>query len=271
MICSGPMTVQSPFGPFLILLMALLTIPQAQARLLVVSDIDDTLKVSHVRSPMESARFAQQTDVVFAGMSELFQAIAKQGDVQFVYVSNAPAWLMDGAHQALIKNNRFPKGDVILRAYSDDRATFKANVLRRLLKSIQPDRVLLFGDNGENDPKFYSYLIQANPGKDIHAFIHALYPTNNPGSQFSDRVRPFASAYDLMIQVERVVRIAPGDHRWVQDVVNEYATLDLKDESERQVVFPKWIQCHPGLSLNDFELGRQWVEILSMGCRRGYE
>lgn len=82
-----------------VLLFCTLSVSSAWSRTIVVSDIDDTLKISYVRSLTDKVLNAPRTDLVFAGMPEPFLALQNRGDVEFIYLSNAPTWLMTEAHQ----------------------------------------------------------------------------------------------------------------------------------------------------------------------------
>ena len=222
----------------------------ANSRVLVVSDIDDTLKISQVRSTLGSVLNAGRTDVVFAGMPQLLRSLQEgpRADIEFVYLSNAPHWLMAESHSAFLNEHQFPKGRVFLRGFLDDSRHFKSRVLDQLAKEDPKQVIVLVGDNGERDPVFFAEFIHRHPGLRIKSFVHSIYATNVEQFQFNSSIRPYATAYDLGL-------------KWF--------TAGLNDQSLPQQVFPEWMDCHPALHFRSRYLNASWRKILNAGCRRG--
>ena len=80
---------------------------------LLISDIDDTIKISHILS---SAKIIRAVDVStpFLGMSQLYQLFLndQKGEGRIVYLSNAPTEivgvpLMPFSHMTFLRKNNF--------------------------------------------------------------------------------------------------------------------------------------------------------------------
>ncbi len=64
-----------------------------QAKTLLVSDVDDTIKLANVLDLSSAASYSFDEKSRFLGMSELFDLIKKDtSDLSIYYVSRAPAW-----------------------------------------------------------------------------------------------------------------------------------------------------------------------------------
>ncbi len=163
-------------------------------KVLLVSDIDDTIKVSHVLNKI--GKFARAVDATtpFKGMSQLYQLIFNQNPAttKIAYLSNAPKDFgalpnapkglavipaSSVTHQLFLDFNKFPKGELILRDNLEDQE-HKAKALRRLIETEKPDILIMIGDNGEKDVDFYKQAIEEHAYMKnmlVLTFIHQLY------------------------------------------------------------------------------------------------
>lgn len=140
----------------------------------VVSDIDDTIKVSEVldRSRLLERTFLEPFEPV-AGMAEAYADWAG-GGAAFHYVSSSP-WGLFGALDAFLGEHGFPHGSVHLRhARIKDGSAFSllassdAHKTERILALVDRwprRRFLLVGDAGERDPEIYGGIARRRPGR----------------------------------------------------------------------------------------------------------
>lgn len=241
----------------------------AWPRILVVSDIDDTLKISHVRSTIDAIMNAPYTDLVFAGMPELFQTLRDRGDIEFIYLSNAPAWLMTESHSVFLETNGFPAGRMLLRPWDASSLSFKREALNRLIDEDPLASWVLIGDNGERDPLIYWDIMHAHPALDARAFIHAIYPDNIERQGFSFNLRPYGSAYDLALEWVAAGLLKMEQIGATEQAVHRALLRDLRDEEGPERAFAPWTDCHPALNFHDARLTREWADLLTLGCALG--
>ena len=135
----------------------------------VVSDIDDTIKISQV---LEARELAANTFVrafrAVPGMASLYRQWAAEGDVVFHYVSGSPwqlyPFLADFAHR-----DGFPRGSFDLREFrlkdssgveflENRTLDFKLGVIERLVRAFPGRQFVFVGDSGEKDPEVYSQI-----------------------------------------------------------------------------------------------------------------
>lgn len=179
----GPyMKVLSSFALIIVVsLLSSLAFSAQTKKVLLVSDVDDTIKISHVLSDPGKISQAPNVTAVFTGMSQLYNLIQWQYGAKVIYLSNAPDGY-DGIspirflHQTFLEYNKFPAGELLLRQELADQ-NHKITQLRRLLAEEKPDLMILFGDNGEKDSEVYHQFTEEskNKGVQVVSFIHQLY------------------------------------------------------------------------------------------------
>lgn len=156
-------------------------------RVLLVSDIDDTIKVSHVLSNIGKISRAADVTTPFMGMAALYQLIINQNpaSTKVIYLSNAPEELagipaLKYSHQTFLSLNHFPPGQLLLREDIFEK-NHKIKVLRQLIDQESPDVLIMVGDNGEKDAEIYHQIVTeySYSKMQMHTFIHQLYSSQN--------------------------------------------------------------------------------------------
>lgn len=195
----------------------------ALAATILISDIDDTIKMTHVNSS-DKYREGLRTDNPFHLMSDLYRSIP----AKFFYVSNAPESLAGGAHRGLLKQNNFPAGEVSLRDGIFSKAD-KLPRLRKILNQEKPSRVVLLGDDAEADPETYRQIVSEFPWIKFLTFIRYNYDPDgkqrNPGQIY------FVAAGEIAIRLYQE-GLMPADQ--VESLVQASA-MDLR--------LPTWTYC----------------------------
>lgn len=147
--------------------------------LVVVSDIDDTIKVTVVKDRKEMLRntFLRPFEQV-PGMLEAYQGWAADGAV-FHYVSGSPVQLYPSLVEFL-DDSGFPLGGVHLRSVwsnapqSEDSDSSQEHKLATIedLMTLHPARsFVLVGDSGEKDPEIYGELARRHPTRVRRIYI----------------------------------------------------------------------------------------------------
>lgn len=138
----------------------------------VISDIDDTIKVSHVTDKQKLIRstFLEEFQAV-PGMAELYTRWAEAGAV-FHYVSASP-WQLYLELEAFREREAFPAGSYHMKSVRLKDSTvadllaspleYKPPILRGLLECYPGRQFVLVGDSGEKDPEVYGALAREFP------------------------------------------------------------------------------------------------------------
>jgi len=146
----------------------------------VVSDIDDTVKVSNVRErrALVANTFLKPYEAV-PGMAQAYAAWAAQG-AAFHYVSSSP-WQLYPALAQFFAAAGLPAGSFHLREIGlGDRTFFdlfaspvesKVPTISGLIERWPQRQFILVGDSGEADPEIYAQLYQRYPDRVRHIYI----------------------------------------------------------------------------------------------------
>lgn len=149
------------------------------AKTLVVSDIDDTIKASHVRSFWQSLANSGKAGPAFRGMVEIYNELVENNDLDLVYVTNAPALLMSLSHNYFIQYNAFPQRPIYFWS-TGPQAEHKFDTISTLLDTQEYNSAILIGDNGEKDPLVYAKIRQRYPHLPVKIYIRTLYSEGTP-------------------------------------------------------------------------------------------
>lgn len=209
----------------------------SKAKILLISDIDDTIKVSHVisyksYSPEVLFRTWDST-TPFAGMASLYQLILNEnpGVNKVAYLSNAPSKetgveYLQNSHQAFLKNNNFPEGQLILRDVIFD-SEHKVKSIRKLVAEHQPTLVIMVGDNGENDNSTYQTArneLDAQGVKNL-IYIHQLYSSRDKdeiGKSLYPGQVGYATPVEVALDLQLKGILSPEGASWMYEKVIPY-------------------------------------------------
>lgn len=230
-----------------------------QAKTLFVSDIDDTIKVSHVLNKADAVGNVPKINNAFFGMSQAYQAYQKKDPtVTFAYVSNGLASIMSKPHQYFLRFNRFPNGQMLLRTSlkEDD---FKVKTIRHLIEVQQPTLMILVGDNGEKDVDVYAQIQAEYPNIPTLVYIHQVYSIHSKketGSLLAKKQSGFVTGIDLIRQLQshNLVDVAT-----VNTYLNGTGKMILRQnvyQEDGTSSFPAWMDCRDFFGLVDFQKSR---------------
>jgi len=229
-----------------LILIAVMSFSLAQAKTLLISDIDDTIKNSHVLDVSDAIFTVDKVQNAVLGISELYNA-AKQTDpdLQLYYVTNAPLALMEGTHRAFLLYNDFPQGNVRLRrnVFQSD---FKLKEIRNILKTEKPESVILIGDNGEKDVEVYAQIVREFPGIQFTTYIRQLYWSlsgEDTGAMLKFGQTGFATALDLTLQFRAKGLVAPAiASNVIREFISAYSKeYEMNDDGPQAI--PSWLDC----------------------------
>jgi phosphatidate phosphatase APP1 len=151
----------------------------------VVSDIDDTIKISDVtdRSELLANTFLREFRDV-PGMASLYREWAADGAV-FHYVSSSP-WQLYPDLSEFLEAKGFPRGSYHLKSFRLKDTSFfslfsspeksKPETIEPLLEAFPDRRFILVGDSGEKDPEVYGRIARNYPGQVLQILIRDAGP-----------------------------------------------------------------------------------------------
>lgn len=235
----------------------------ASKKVIVVSDIDDTLKVAHILNPVRAAARVANYSAHFTGMAQLFQLLARQPGTQtdFVYLSNAPSniagiktWLP--AHQKFLQHNNFPAGKLNLR---DDffEKNHKIIEIRKLVNLYAPDVIIFLGDNGERDTEIYQQAVQEFQSTPIqfYTFIHQVYKTEKGlfdrpfhpeiGKKLKPSQTGFVTPVEIALELHQQGLLDAPAMAWIVDDLAPFIAAEAFYDVDTvgAISFPSFLKC----------------------------
>lgn len=164
----------------------------------VISDIDDTIKISEVtnRTKLLENTFLKDFAVI-AGMPELYSHW-KQNNMMFHYVSSSPWYLYTPLVQFLDENS-FPYSDLHLKAFRfRDKSLLnlfkkgtetKPEAIEKIIRKYPKRKFYLVGDSGEQDPEVYAKILKLYPNNILHAYIREIEDRDVPVRNYKEIFR----------------------------------------------------------------------------------
>lgn len=149
----------------------------------VISDVDDTLKVSNVQDKvalLENTFLEEYRPV--PGMSEVLDTWRKKG-ATFHYVSASP-WQLYGPLNDFFAREKYPPGTWHMKLFRVKDSSFanlfqspleyKLQTIEPFFKTYPERKFVLIGDSGEKDPEAYGELARRYPEQVEHIVIREI-------------------------------------------------------------------------------------------------
>jgi Uncharacterized conserved protein (DUF2183) len=164
----------------------------------VVSDIDDTIKISNVldRKKLLLSTFTKPF-VAVQGTAERYREIAKQSDSAFHYVSGSPHHLYP-VLLGFLRDAGFPDGTMHLRDLNWQTELFrrgsssevhKLNSIRKLMRDFPQRQFIFYGDSGERDPEIYGQLAREFPQQVLEIHIRDVTKQTRDDARYGKAFR----------------------------------------------------------------------------------
>lgn len=159
----------------------------------VISDIDDTIKISEVadRKALLRNTFCRRFEAV-PGMAETYRSWAAAG-ARFHYVSASP-WQLYEPLRAFLETEGFPAGSFHFKNFRLKDSTaldlfaspeeWKLEQIAPILAAFLGRRFVLVGDSGEKDPEVYGALARKYPEQIVRIFIRDVSGTDADAARF---------------------------------------------------------------------------------------
>jgi hypothetical protein len=173
----------------------------------VISDIDDTIKISQVldKEALLANTFLREFEPL-PDMASVYRRWAARG-AAFHYVSASP-WQLYPALNRFIEKAGFPSGEIQLRylrvkdrsffAFMRASRAFKTRTIEALFRRYPKRKFILVGDSGENDPAIYAAVARAHPQNVSKIYIHLVSPDPGHRESVADLFRDLPrSCWDL--------------------------------------------------------------------------
>jgi hypothetical protein len=170
----------------------------------IVSDVDDTVKVTHVLYRPDAVRNAVASNVGFAGMPQLYRELLgpHSSPERLEFVSGSPRLILSHKVKEFLEEASFPAHKLTLRDRVRSAYQYKEGLLRAMYKDSQ-DKFILIGDDTECDPLVYRDFAHSKPSQVLAIYIHRI-----TGGPLPEGSIPFGTAYDIALQEYKAGRLS---------------------------------------------------------------
>lgn len=175
----------------------------------VISDVDDTIKITQTTSPIGILRttFADEPRAV-TGMADLYKAIHDQfHNPAWFYLSASPYNLYPFLHEFI--GDHFQAGTLILRdsswmflgpggllhSLTQGTQTYKTERIDKIHQWLPKRKFILIGDSTQSDPESYGEMYRRYPGGWIRA-IYIRKVTDVSNMEEKNTAERFAKAFE---------------------------------------------------------------------------
>ena len=167
----------------------------------VISDIDDTVKISDVgnRRALLANTFLREFQAV-PGMVNVFQHLQQSG-AAFHYVSASP-WQLSTSLYEFFSHAGLPAGSMHLKLFRlkdstplrklPSRKRSKRRIIEKILADFPKRKFLFIGDSGERDPEVYTGVARRHP-EQVHSVLIRKITTRTPSEKMNFRLARLAS------------------------------------------------------------------------------
>jgi hypothetical protein len=176
----------------IVLILALCFTLTSWAGVRIISDLDDTVKITHAANPIRMTYHGLFSKRVFAGMPTLYQYMNDKAS-ELVILTASPNPLKKKIARTLNKH-QIPFDFIIAKKIGkDSKSTFdyKYSHIEKQFMSNN-DQYILLGDDVSHDPEIYEAIKEAFPGRVLDIYIRSMRGRDIPAGQIK-----FISAYDV--------------------------------------------------------------------------
>lgn len=181
----------------------------AQAGITIISDLDDTIKITNAGSKTNATFNGLFTKRVFTGMTEFFEETKSY--TNSLHVVTASPTIIRPRVTATLAANAIDPDDVYLKPIfkGEDKISFKVRVIKSIMAETNDD-VILMGDDVDKDPEVYTEIQRRFPRRVLGAYIHVVRNRPIPANltrywtTFDLALREFISGRMAMASVKKI-------------------------------------------------------------------
>ncbi len=213
----------------LLILFSVLLSFSSLASISMVSDFDDTIKITNSGQEVDGTRRVMFSRDSFMGMTEFFSGARIY--IHKLHILSASPNFLNSTVVATLKKGQIKYDSLILRNLkkNPNKFDFKVNELKKLLEETE-DSFILVGDDVGQDPEIYEEIRSLYPNRILAVYIHVI--TNRAVPDSSQR---YWTSFDLLLYEYFIGRMSP---EWVS-----FTGAKLLLEKNMKLIFPVFAHC----------------------------
>lgn len=224
-----------PLMKNLFLLVCLLGSFSSFASLSIISDLDDTIKITEAGgNPTDMIG-----DNLYTGMAEYFKGAKDYSNALYI-LSASPSFMGNIIKKTLLKRGVNYHSLILRNDLLEDKFSYKLKKIIEILSST-PDDFILIGDDLGKDPEVYAEIKKLYPRRILKIYIHSVN-----GRFIARSAVPYWTSLDLTLREHLAGRMSSG---WVEKTIDT-----LFAEKKLSHVFPKKAQCPMAPNVYNWQL-----------------
>jgi hypothetical protein len=145
---------------------------------IIISDLDDTYKITNSAHPFPAIWNAVFTARSFSGFPVLFNKFKSNGG-KVIILTKSNQFLKPRV-ESLFRKDSFKPDQVIMRkGFPKD---YKYRMIQEIIKSNPSSKLILIGDDVSQDPFIYERIAEQYPGKVLNIYIRVIRKKDLPKS-----------------------------------------------------------------------------------------
>ena len=211
----------------------------------IVSDLDDTIKITNSDDTVDGAINAALKSDVFSGITEFFMGPKTYANE--LHVLSASPTVLRAKIQSTLKKRNIDYTSIILKnpAQRESKFDYKVKAIKQIMEK-NPDDFILIGDDVGQDPEAYAEIQRQYPNRILAIYIHVIKNRKiESGYQYW-------TSFDLFLREFVSGRMTPG---WLE---HGYKTVFA--ERDFQKIIPGFAHCPKLDSVWSWQLGTMYAE-----------
>ena len=195
----------------------------------IVSDLDDTIKITNSGQEIDGAISAFFKNDVFTGMPDFFSAARLYTNE--LHILSASPKLLRTRISSTLKAKKIQFESLILKnaAGGESKLEYKVAALKKILDASADDFILI-GDDVGQDPEAYKAIADLYPNRILAIYIHVIN-----GRDIPDGIVKYWTTFDLFLREHTAGRMLAA---WV----GMGAELMLQ-EKKNELIIPDFAKC----------------------------
>jgi len=179
-----------------------------QSGLTIISDIDDTVKITEVTDRKKLLRntFFEPFRPV-PGMAAVYARWLREADGGHLHFVSSSPWQLYEALVSMLDAAGFPpatfdlkqirlKDPSVLDLFADPMTT-KPKAIERMMESFPGRHFALIGDSGETDPEVYGKVARAHPKQVVYIAIRNVTGEDGSAPRYADAFRDVKARWEI--------------------------------------------------------------------------
>jgi len=195
----------------------------------IISDLDDTIKITNSGDEIDGALNAAFRSDVFVGMTELWTGLESYSNEQ--HILSASPGVLRLKIQTTLKKHQIDYTSIILKnpLKKEDKLTYKVRMIEEIMKTNNDDFVLI-GDDVGQDPEVYDVIKQKYPQRVLASYIRPIKNREIPNS-----VQIYFTNFDIALNEYLAGRMSAS---WVETVASR-----LIKTQKLNFIVPEFAHC----------------------------